>query len=85
MQALKAGAPDDVTSPTFTLVHEYEGPKTHIFHLDLYRLETERELATLGLEEMAANRERAGAGGVGREVPFERAGYGASGGGDGAA
>jgi len=55
VQALRAGSPEDVTSPTFTLVHEYEGPKTHIFHLDLYRLETERELATLGLEEMAAS------------------------------
>jgi tRNA threonylcarbamoyladenosine biosynthesis protein TsaE len=54
VQALKAGSPDDVTSPTFTLVHEYQGQKTHIFHLDLYRLETERELATLGLEEMAS-------------------------------
>ncbi len=54
VQALRAGLPDDVTSPTFALVHEYQGPKTHIFHLDLYRLETERELATLGLEEMAS-------------------------------
>ena len=54
VQALRAGQADDVTSPTFTLVHEYQGPKAHIFHLDLYRLETERELATLGLEEMAA-------------------------------
>lgn len=52
--ALKAGAEDEVTSPTFTLVHEYSGPKGKVYHLDLYRLETERELATLGLEEMAA-------------------------------
>ena len=52
--ALKAGAEEDVTSPTFTLVHEYVGPRGKIYHLDLYRLETERELATLGLEEMAA-------------------------------
>ncbi len=54
VQALRAGAPDEVTSPTFTLVHEYQGPRTRIFHLDLYRLETDRELATLGLDEMAA-------------------------------
>ena len=53
VQALAAGQPDEVTSPTFTLVHEYQGPKTKVYHLDLYRLETERELATLGLEEMA--------------------------------
>lgn len=51
--ALRAAETEDVTSPTFTLVHEYRGQKTRLFHLDLYRLETERELATLGLEEMS--------------------------------
>src|SRR6202171_4254261 len=51
--ALGAAEAEDVTSPTFTLVHEYVGPKVRLYHLDLYRLETERELATLGLEEMA--------------------------------
>jgi tRNA threonylcarbamoyladenosine biosynthesis protein TsaE len=55
VEALKAGSVDDVTSPTFTLVHEYQGPKAKVFHLDLYRLETERELAALGLEEMIAS------------------------------
>lgn len=50
--AAAMGADEDVTSPTFTLVHEYRGRKLRLFHLDLYRLETERELATLGLEEM---------------------------------
>jgi tRNA threonylcarbamoyladenosine biosynthesis protein TsaE len=54
VEALKAGTADQVTSPTFTLVHEYVGPKTKVYHLDLYRLETERELATLGIEEMAS-------------------------------
>ncbi|WP_433963735.1 tRNA (adenosine(37)-N6)-threonylcarbamoyltransferase complex ATPase subunit type 1 TsaE [Tunturiibacter gelidiferens] len=44
---------EEVTSPTFTLVHEYTGKKVRLFHLDLYRLETERELLTLGLEEMS--------------------------------
>jgi tRNA threonylcarbamoyladenosine biosynthesis protein TsaE len=34
-------------------VHEYKGKKVRLFHLDLYRLETERQLMTLGLEEMA--------------------------------
>ena len=50
--ALGAAEAEDVTSPTFTLVHEYVGKKVRLFHLDLYRLETERELLTLGLEEM---------------------------------
>jgi tRNA threonylcarbamoyladenosine biosynthesis protein TsaE len=51
--ALGAASEEDVTSPTFTLVHEYAGPKVRLYHLDLYRLETERELLTLGLDEMA--------------------------------
>ncbi len=46
------GGGDEVTSPTFTLVQEYQGTRTRVYHLDLYRLETERELATLGSEEM---------------------------------
>jgi len=54
--ALGAADPEEVTSPTFTLVHEYQGPRVNIYHLDLYRLETERELATLGLEDMLADR-----------------------------
>ena len=51
-QFLGAAEPEDVTSPTFTLVHQYQGKKLRLYHLDLYRLETERELATLGIEEM---------------------------------
>ena len=51
--ALGAAEAEDVTSPTFTLVHEYVGRKVRLYHLDLYRLETEQELLTLGLEEMA--------------------------------
>jgi tRNA threonylcarbamoyladenosine biosynthesis protein TsaE len=50
--ALGANA-EDVTSPTFTLVHEYQGRKVRLIHLDLYRLETERELEGIGLWEMA--------------------------------
>jgi tRNA threonylcarbamoyladenosine biosynthesis protein TsaE len=53
LEALGAARQEEVTSPTFTLVHEYEGRRGRVFHLDLYRLETERELAALGIEEMA--------------------------------
>ena len=43
----------DVTSPTFTLVHEYKGRNVRLVHLDLYRLEEEREIEGIGLWEMA--------------------------------
>ena len=51
--ALGAANAEEVTSPTFTLVHEYQGRKVRLFHLDLYRLETEQELEGIGLWEMA--------------------------------
>jgi tRNA threonylcarbamoyladenosine biosynthesis protein TsaE len=50
--ALGAAAEEDVVSPTFTLVHTFAGRRVTLYHLDVYRLETERELATLGIEEM---------------------------------
>ena len=46
-----AAEPDDVSSPTFTLIHEY-GPLGNVYHIDLYRLEEARQVATLGLEEL---------------------------------
>jgi tRNA threonylcarbamoyladenosine biosynthesis protein TsaE len=55
-QALEAAAPDEVTSPTFTLIHEYVGSRkgkpVKLYHLDVYRLESERQLETLGLEDL---------------------------------
>jgi tRNA threonylcarbamoyladenosine biosynthesis protein TsaE len=50
--AFEAAAEEDVTSPTFTLVHEYRGPKANLFHIDLYRVDTARELETLGLDDL---------------------------------
>src|ERR1700726_1510594 len=50
--ALEAAAEDDVTSPTFTLVHEYRGPRANVYHIDLYRIDTPRELERLGLEDL---------------------------------
>ena len=55
-EALDAAEAEEVTSPTFTLVHEYEGSHhgkpVKLFHLDVYRLEGERQLETLGLDEL---------------------------------
>jgi tRNA threonylcarbamoyladenosine biosynthesis protein TsaE len=47
-----AAAEDDVTSPTFTLVHEYRGPDANLYHIDLYRVDTQRQLETLGLDDL---------------------------------
>ncbi len=50
-EAFHAASQEDVTSPTFTLVHEYRGPQANLFHIDLYRIETARALETLGLDD----------------------------------
>ena len=49
--SLGAARPEDVSSPTFTLIHEF-GTRPKVYHVDLYRLEERRELASLGLEEL---------------------------------
>jgi tRNA threonylcarbamoyladenosine biosynthesis protein TsaE len=53
--ALEAAAEEDVTSPTFTLVHEYRGPRVVVYHIDLYRVDTARELETLGLDDLRSD------------------------------
>jgi tRNA threonylcarbamoyladenosine biosynthesis protein TsaE len=51
-EGFQAAQADDVTSPTFTLIHEYRGPKVVLFHIDLYRIDTQRELDTLALDDL---------------------------------
>ena len=51
-EAFQAASEDDVTSPTFTLIHEYRGPAATLYHIDLYRVDTQRELETLGLDDL---------------------------------
>jgi tRNA threonylcarbamoyladenosine biosynthesis protein TsaE len=51
IEGLGASSVDNVSSPTFTLIHEY-GDEGRVYHIDLYRLETAAEVATLGLDEI---------------------------------
>jgi len=51
VKGLGAADPDEVSSPTFTLIHEY-GSEGRVYHIDLYRLDQPREVATLGLEDL---------------------------------
>jgi tRNA threonylcarbamoyladenosine biosynthesis protein TsaE len=50
VSGLGAASADEVASPTFTLIHEYGNGR--VYHIDLYRMEDAREVATLGLEEL---------------------------------
>lgn len=68
VKGLSAASPEDVSSPTFTLIHEYsplanargsaEPVLSHdrggvvVYHIDLYRLDTAEQVATLGLDEI---------------------------------
>lgn len=53
VSGLGAAREEEVTSPTFALVHEY-GRDGRVFHVDLYRVETAKELRTLGLDDLLA-------------------------------
>jgi tRNA threonylcarbamoyladenosine biosynthesis protein TsaE len=53
-EGFQAAGEEDVTSPTFTLVHEYRGPQANLYHIDLYRVDTPRQLETLGLDDLIA-------------------------------
>ena len=50
--AFEAASEEDVTSPTFTLIHEYRAPPVNLYHIDLYRIDTQRELDTLALDDL---------------------------------
>jgi tRNA threonylcarbamoyladenosine biosynthesis protein TsaE len=54
VSGLGAASEDDVTSPTFTLVHVY-GKAAKVFHADLYRIENFHDFETLGMEDMFLN------------------------------
>jgi tRNA threonylcarbamoyladenosine biosynthesis protein TsaE len=49
VKGLNAAQPDEVSSPTFTLIHEYSPT---VYHIDLYRLDRPEQVATLGLDEI---------------------------------
>lgn len=51
VKGLGAAPPEEVSSPTFTLIHEYGSPPA-VYHVDLYRLDSPRDAATLGLDEL---------------------------------
>lgn len=53
VSGLGAAEEEEVTSPTFTLVHKY-GREPRVYHVDLYRIDGSRDLDTLGLEDLFA-------------------------------
>ena len=58
VQAICAGygVIEDVTSPTFALVHEYASPRSPVHHLDLYRLDRPDQLEALAWDELLGSR-----------------------------
>lgn len=54
--AKSLGVTDDVTSPTFCLISEYDGSKMPLYHMDVYRLEGSEDFINLGVEEMLYGR-----------------------------
>ncbi|HET8924608.1 MAG TPA: tRNA (adenosine(37)-N6)-threonylcarbamoyltransferase complex ATPase subunit type 1 TsaE [Candidatus Acidoferrum sp.] len=54
VSGLGAASEDDVTSPTFTLVHVYSSKPAKVYHADLYRIESFHDFETLGMEDMFA-------------------------------
>ncbi len=50
------GVRDEITSPTYALIHEYHAPKSVVFHIDLYRLDSPDQLTNLGWDEIVSSR-----------------------------
>ena len=46
------GVRDDVTSPTFAIVHVYDAPKSPVYHIDLFRLNGPRDLQNIGWDDV---------------------------------
>jgi len=46
------GVRDEVTSPTFAIVHVYDAPKSPVYHIDLYRLDGPRDLQNIGWDDL---------------------------------
>jgi tRNA threonylcarbamoyladenosine biosynthesis protein TsaE len=55
-EGFKAETQENVTSPTFTLIHEYRSPAVSIYHIDLYRVDSPRQLETLGIDDLRDER-----------------------------
>jgi tRNA threonylcarbamoyladenosine biosynthesis protein TsaE len=55
-EGFQAASQEEVTSPTFTLIHEYRGPAATLYHIDLYRVDTPRQLETLGLDDLISEK-----------------------------
>lgn len=49
------GSKDEVSSPTYAIVNEYDSPKGNVFHFDLYRLKNAREVEDMGIDEYLYN------------------------------
>jgi tRNA threonylcarbamoyladenosine biosynthesis protein TsaE len=54
VQSICRGVREEVTSPTFALVHRYAAPKSPVYHLDLYRLDSPNELTNIAWDEIVS-------------------------------
>lgn len=46
------GVKDEITSPTYALVHQYASARSPVFHIDLYRLDSSEQLTNLGWDDI---------------------------------